>query len=82
MTGQKGTEGAHAKASAVDHLTNPVRWTDEEKVLADLIKEDGSEWAVLEVGPGKVLSGLWGQTEFGATLPAVAVNTAEVLASL
>lgn len=82
VTGKKVTEGAPAKASAVDHLTNPVRWTDEEKVLADLIKEDGSEWAVLEVGPGKVLSGLWGQTEFGATLPAVAVNTAEVLASL
>ena len=82
VTGKKVTEGASAKASAVDHLTNPVRWTDEEKVLADLIKEDGSEWAVLEVGPGKVLSGLWGQTEFGATLPAVAVNTAEVLASL
>ena len=46
--------------------------------VADITKED----LVIEVGPGKVLSGLWGQTEFGATLPAVAVNTAEVLASL
>lgn len=82
VTGKKVTEGAPAKASAVDHLTHPVRWTDEEKVLADLIKEDGGEWEVLEVGPGKVLSGLWGQTEAGAELPAVSVNTAEVINTL
>lgn len=82
VTGKKVTEGAPAKMSAVEHLTHPVRWTDEEKVLADHIKEDGGEWAVLEVGPGKVLTGLWGQTEFGAELPAVTVNTAEAVFSL
>lgn len=82
VTGKKVTEGAPAKMSAVEHLTHPVRWTDEEKVLAGHIKEDGGEWAVLEVGPGKVLTGLWGQTEFGAELPAVTVNTAEAVFSL
>lgn len=82
VTGKKVTKGAPAKESAVDHLTHPVRWTDEEKVLADLIKEDGGEWAVLEVGPGKVLTGLWGQTEYGAENPAVAVNTAESVFTL
>lgn len=82
VTGKKVTEGAAAKVSAVDHLTNPVRWTDEEAVLADLIKSSGDQWAVLEVGPGKVLAGLWGQTEMGAELAAVSVNTAEGLAAL
>ncbi|MBQ6781955.1 MAG: ACP S-malonyltransferase [Treponema sp.] len=83
VTGKKVTEGAPAKASAVDHLTNPVRWTDEEKVLADMIKEDSAnEWVLLEVGPGKVLSGLWGQTELGATLPCTPINTAEAINAL
>lgn len=82
VTGKKVTEGAPAKVSAVDHLTNPVRWTDEEAVLADLIKSSGDQWAVLEVGPGKVLAGLWGQTEMGAELAAVSVNTAEGIQAL
>lgn len=82
VTGKKVTEGSAAKSSAVDHLTHPVRWTDEEKVLADLISQDSDEWAVLEVGPGKVLSGLWGQTEKGAELAAIPVNTAESINSL
>lgn len=82
VTGKKVTEGAAAKVSAVDHLTNPVRWTDEEAVLADLIKSSGDQWAVLEVGPGKVLAGLWGQTEMGGELAAVSVNTAEGIQAL
>ena len=47
-----------------------------------MIKSDGGEWAVLEPGPGKVLAGLWGQTEFGATLAALPVNTAEGINAL
>lgn len=83
VTGTQVTEGAAAKASAVDHLTNPVRWTDEERVLADMIAADkDNEWVVLEVGPGKVLSGLWGQTELGATLPCTPVNTADAIGAL
>lgn len=83
VTGKQVTEGAAAKASAVEHLTNPVRWTDEERVLADMIAADkDSEWVILEVGPGKVLSGLWGQTELGATVPCTPVNTAEAIGAL
>ena len=83
VTGKLVTEGAAAKASAVDHLTNPVRWTDEERVLADMIAADkDNEWVILEVGPGKVLSGLWGQTELGATVSCTPVNTAEAIGAL
>lgn len=83
VTGKLVTEGAAAKASAVDHLTNPVRWTDEERVLTDMIAADkDNEWVILEVGPGKVLSGLWGQTELGATVPCTPVNTAEAIGAL
>ena len=83
VTGTRVSAGAAAKASAVDHLTNPVRWTDEEKVLADLIAADkDSEWVILEVGPGKVLSGLWAQTALGETLPCTPVNTAEAIGAL
>ena len=83
VTGKLVTEGAAAKASAVDHLTNPVRWTDEERVLADMIAADkDNEWVILEVGPGKVLSGLWGQTELGATVPCTPVNTAGAIGAL
>lgn len=83
VTGGKVLDGDQAKKAAVLHLTHPVLWTDEEQCLADVIKEDGIEnSAVLEVGPGKVLAGLWGQTEFGAGIAAVSVNTAEGIASL
>lgn len=83
VTGKQATTGAEVKASAVLHLTHSVLWTDEEAILADIIKNDsGNEWAVLEPGPGKVLTGLWGQTAFGATLVALPVNTTESINSL
>jgi UDP-2-acetamido-2,6-beta-L-arabino-hexul-4-ose reductase len=41
VTGDKATNGEEIKNNAVLHLTNPVRWTVEEKVLFDLdMKED------------------------------------------
>ncbi len=83
VTGKQAVSAAEVKASAVDHLTHPVLWTSEEAVLADIIKADSaSQWSVLEPGPGKVLSGLWGQTEFGAALAALPVNTADSINSL
>ncbi len=82
VTGKRAESAAEVKSSAVLHLTHSVLWTDEEAVLADMIKSDGGEWSVLEPGPGKVLTGLWGQTDFGATLAAVPVNTAEGINSL
>lgn len=85
VSGKQETSGANAKKSAVLHLTNPVRWTDEEAVLAQLIqsgKSNGEEWNLFEPGPGQVLSGLWAKTEFGAELKCVALNSAENLKSL
>ncbi|MCR5217791.1 ACP S-malonyltransferase [Treponema sp.] len=83
VTGKQAANAEEVKKSAVLHLTHSVLWTDEEAVLASIIKADSSnEWAVLEPGPGKVLSGLWGQTEFGAGLAAVPVNTADGIAAL
>ena len=83
VTGKKVTEGAPAKESAVDHLTHPVRWTDEEKVLGTMITEDtANEWQVLEIGPGKVLSGLWGQSGFGEKWACTPVNTADAINAL
>ena len=84
VTGKEVAHGEDAKSSAVLHLTHPVLWTDEEAVLANIISVEGGteNWSVYEVGPGKVLSGLWGQTEFGASLAASPVNTQETLAAL
>lgn len=84
VTGTEVTDGEQAKKSAVLHLTHPVLWTDEEAVLAGVISVEGGieNWSVLEVGPGKVLSGLWGQTEFGASLAALPVNSAETLSAV
>lgn len=84
VTGKEVTKGADAKSSAVLHLTHPVLWTDEEAVLANIISVEGGveSWSVIEPGPGKVLSGLWGQTEFGASLAASPVNTNEAIAAL
>lgn len=83
VSGTQATTGDEVKTSAVLHLTNPVQWTAEESVLASLIQADSANgWRVLEVGPGKVLTGLWGQTSFGETLPAVPVNTAEDIEAL
>ncbi|MBQ1833590.1 MAG: ACP S-malonyltransferase [Treponema sp.] len=83
VTGKQAKDAAEVKSSAVLHLTHPVLWTDEEAVLESIIKADsGNEWSVLEPGPGKVLAGLWEKTEFGATLPAIPVNTVEGINSL
>ncbi|MBP5174385.1 MAG: ACP S-malonyltransferase [Treponema sp.] len=48
VTGKRAESAAEVKSSAVLHLTHSVLWTDEEAVLADMIKSDGGEWAVLE----------------------------------
>ena len=52
-----------------NHIVMPVRWTDEEKAFASLIEQPTSEgegeWRLLEVGPGKVLSGLWADSGYG-----------------
>jgi [acyl-carrier-protein] S-malonyltransferase len=83
VTGKKVTEGAAAKKSAVLHLTHPVLWTDEEKVLGEHLSSDSAaEWQIIEVGPGKVLSGLWKDSGFGEKWESVPVNTAEAIQAL
>ncbi len=83
VSGKQASSAAELKESCVKHLVCPVLWTDEEAVLASVIQNDaGAEWSVLEPGPGKVLAGLWSQTEFGAGLACVSVNTADGIKAL
>lgn len=82
VTGKVATSGAEIKKNAVLHLTNPVLWTAEEAVLGSMIADDVDSWSILEPGPGKVLSGLWRDTEFGEKLTATPVNTAESVANV
>ena len=58
VTGKKVNGGAEAKALAHRQILEGVRWTDEEAAIAMLKPE-----ALFEVGPGKVLQGLWKDTE-------------------
>ena len=82
VTGKLVGDGAEAKKSAVLHLTNPVRWTDEEAALGRMLGESADEWKILETGPGRVLAGLWKQTEFGEKWPCAPVNTADSLSEV
>lgn len=70
VTGKLATSGEEIKKNAVLHLTNPVRWTDEEAVLAKMMEEDSeNQWSLIEPGVGEVLTGLWGKTEFAEKYP-------------
>lgn len=65
VTGSRVTSGSEAKACAVAHISNPVRWTMEESAIAALGVTE-----LAEVGPGKVLSGLWADSKLsGACKP-------------
>jgi [acyl-carrier-protein] S-malonyltransferase len=55
--------GAEAKQRALEQITQPVRWLDEERAIA---AQKGIE-GVLETGPGTVLRGLW--KDAGSPLP-------------
>lgn len=73
VTGKQATNGDEIKKNAVLHLTNPVRWTDEEAELAKLMDDDSSKnensWSLIEPGVGEVLTGLWGKTPFAEKYP-------------
>jgi [acyl-carrier-protein] S-malonyltransferase len=71
VTGKLVASGAEAKKLALAQITSPVRWVDEE---AAIIAAAGFE-ACLEVGPGKVLQGLW--KDSGSELPCCAAGTVE-----
>jgi [acyl-carrier-protein] S-malonyltransferase len=54
VTGKLISSGAEAKKLALAQITSPVRWLEEQIAIAAINAE-----ACLEVGPGKVLQGLW-----------------------
>lgn len=82
VTGKKAENGEEIKKNAVLHLTNSVRWTDEEAVLNDVMSSDGAEWELIEPGVGTVLSGLWGKTSYTEKFKCTAVNSAESINNL
>jgi [acyl-carrier-protein] S-malonyltransferase len=63
------------KQALVEQLYSPVRWTETVNKLAELGVE-----ALLEVGPGKVLTGLTKRID--KRLSCVAINTVESVNSL
>lgn len=82
VTGKRAEKGEEIKKNAVLHLTHPVLWTDEEKVLFDMMEADGGEWKLFEPGPGKVLTGLWAKSGLEEKYSASAINSVENLNSL
>ena len=68
VTGKQINSATEAKALAHKHILQGVRWTDEEASIALL--QPGT---LLEVGPGKVLLGLWKET--GSTISCHAAGT-------
>jgi len=70
VTGKIVQSGAEAKALALRHITEGVRWTEEEAAIQESCP--GLE-ACFEVGPGKVLQGLWKET--GSEIPCYAAGT-------
>jgi len=68
VTGKQVFSGAEAKKLALQQITSPVRWIEEEAAIAAL----GFE-ACLEAGPGKVLQGLW--RDSGSGIPVFAAGT-------
>ena len=82
VTGKRAEKGEEIKKNAVLHLTHPVLWTDEEKVLFDMMESDGGEWKLFEPGPGKVLTGLWAKSGLEEKYSASAINSVENLNSL
>jgi len=75
VTGKRIASGAEAKALALLHITSPVRWLAVQEVIAADIRCYGGTAACLEVGPGKVLQGLWKDSVSG--IPCYAAGTVE-----
>lgn len=75
VTGKQIISGEEAKKLAFLHITSPVRWVEEEASVAEL----GAE-ACFEVGPGKVLQGLW--KDSGSAIPVYAAGTAKDILDL
>lgn len=59
-TGKAPKTGAEVKQTCIDQVDHRVRWVDCQKALMGTEPE-----RVLEVGPGKTLSGMWKSLRFG-----------------
>jgi [acyl-carrier-protein] S-malonyltransferase len=68
VTGKRITSGSEAKKFALRQIIEPVRWMAEETAIAAM-----NPAAALEVGPGKVLQGLW--KDSGSAAPCFAAGT-------
>ena len=79
VTGNRITSGEDAKKLALQQITAPVRWVDEQFSIAGSAASNGAG-ACLEVGPGKVLQGLWKDSESG--LPCYPAGTVEEIGAL
>jgi [acyl-carrier-protein] S-malonyltransferase len=80
VTGKKVSSGDEVKKLAVLQITNPVRWVEEEAAIAGL----GAD-VCLEVGPGKVLQGLWrdsSSAEASSTIQCLLAGTVEDIRKL
>lgn len=71
VSGKQIQSGAEAKKFALRQITEGVRWTDEEAAIAAFIGTDAAR--ALEVGPGKVLQGLW--KDANPSIPCLAAGT-------
>ena len=74
VTGKKITSGEDAKKLALQQITSPVRWEEEQFNVAGAAALNCTG-VCLEVGPGKVLQGLWKDSE--SSLPCFAAGTIE-----
>ncbi|MDR0568549.1 MAG: ACP S-malonyltransferase [Spirochaetaceae bacterium] len=75
VSGGRVMTGEEAKRLSLRQITEPVRWIDEERAIA----QAGAS-AVLETGPGKVLTGLWKDSD--SPIPCYAAGTVEAIDSL
>ncbi|MCL2601225.1 MAG: ACP S-malonyltransferase [Treponema sp.] len=71
VSGKQVSSGEEAKQRALAQITSPVRWLDELRCIAAL----GGIDRLLEVGPGRVLQGLW--KDSGSELPCLAAGKVE-----
>lgn len=69
VTGKQIQSGVEAKALALRQIVESVRWTCEQAAFSAVKAE-----ALLEVGPGKVLQGLWKDT--GSEIPCFSAGAA------
>lgn len=76
VSGKQVTTGEEAKKLAVFHLTNPVQWVNEEKIIS-LFFEKSENNKMFEVGPGNVLSNLWRDSGFAENIQCVPCGTLE-----